>query len=149
MARLYTSDPALVAGYDLPAIPALDRLVAGIAGVEIPFNAVVSGAHAFAHAAGAHTAAVLREPRTYEGLDPAAFGVARTLHVAHHLTGRHAVANRAATLGLTLDAEALVQATTAVKDAAATRPLELDDLDQILRLASRTSAALTAVEEVY
>jgi homocitrate synthase len=142
MARLYASDPALVAGYDLTCIPRLDRLVAGIAGVEVPFNTVVSGAHAFAHAAGAHTAAVLREPRTYEALDPAAFGVARTLHVGHHLTGRHALAHRAAALGLALDDRALGRATAAVKEAAGTRPLAADDLDDILLAIGREPSAV-------
>ena len=133
MARLYTSDPALVAGYDLRRVAELDRLVAGIAGVQVPFNAVISGTHAFAHAAGAHTAAVLREPRTYEALDPATFGVTRRLHVAHHLTGRHAVASRAAALGLALDDASLARATATIKDAAGARPLADEDLDEILQ----------------
>lgn len=132
MARLYASDPAYVAGYDLARVPELDRMVAGIAGVEVPFNAVVSGAHAFMHAAGAHTAAVLRDPRTYEALDPTVFGVSRALYVGHHLTGRHAMAGRAASLGLSLDGEALARATSAVKSAASVRPLDDAELDAIL-----------------
>lgn len=132
MARLYATDPALVAGYELSRIPTLDRMVAGIVGVQVPFNAVISGAHAFAHAAGAHTAAVLREPRTYEALDPESFGVTRTLHMAHHLTGRHAIASRASTLGLTLDAKAIAGATAAVKDAAGAGRLGDRELDDIL-----------------
>lgn len=133
MARLYASDPTLVEGYDLRLIPEIDRLVAGIVGVEVPFNTVISGAHAFAHAAGAHMAAILREPRTYEVFDPAVFGLTRTLHVAHHLTGRHALAERAAALGLRLDGAALERATAEVKDAAGARVLSEDDLDAILR----------------
>jgi len=132
MARLYTTDPALVQGYDLAGIRALDQLVAGIVGVPVPFNAVVSGANAFTHAAGAHTAAVLRDPHTYEALDPAVFGVARTLHVGHHLTGRHAVAGRAAALDLLLEGAALEQATTALKDAAGARLLDAAEIDSIV-----------------
>src|SRR5581483_9781921 len=132
VARLYSCEPRWVEGYALQLIPEIDHLVAGIAGVQVPFNAVVSGAHAFAHAAGAHTAAVLRDPRTYEALNPQAFGVTRSLHVAHHLTGRHAVAGRAAALGLALDDEALARATAAVKDAAGLRRLGEQDLDAIL-----------------
>lgn len=132
MARLYASDPVLTEGYDLCQIPVLDRMVARIAGVDVPFNTAISGTHAFAHAAGAHTAAVLREPRTYEALNPGAFGVARTLHLAHHLTGRHAVANRATALGLNLDADAIAHATAAVKDAAGTRQLGDEEIYEIL-----------------
>lgn len=133
MARLYTSDPSLIEGYALPLIPEIDSLVAGIIGVEVPFNAAISGRNAFAHAAGAHTAAVLRDPRTYEAIDPAAFGLSRTLHLGHHLTGRHALAGRAETLGLSLDAEALTRATWAIKEAAGQRPLADAELDHILR----------------
>jgi len=132
MARLYTTDPTLVQGYDLAGIRDLDRLIAGIVGVPVPFNAVVSGANAFTHAAGAHTAAVLRDPHTYEALDPAVFGVARTIHVGHHLTGRHAVAGRAAALGLLLEGAALEQATTALKDAAGARLLDAAEIDNIV-----------------
>ncbi len=132
VARLYASDPALVAGYDLTRVREIDLLVAEMVGVQIPFNTVISGAHAFAHAAGAHTAAVLRDPRTYEALDPAVFGAARTIHLAHHLTGRHAVAGRAEALGLTLDGEALERATTALKDAAGSQPLREEEVDALL-----------------
>jgi len=132
LARLYATDPAYVAGYDLRMVPELDRMVAEIVGVPVPFNTVVSGAHAFAHAAGAHTAAVLRDPRSYEVLDPAVFGLTRTLHIGHHLTGRHAVASRATALGLDLDAAALERATAAIKQAAAARPLDDAELDTIL-----------------
>ena len=132
VARLYTSDPSYVAGYDLRRISALDQMVAAIAGVQVPFNAVISGSHAFTHAAGPHTAAVMRDPRTYEALDPSAFGVERRLHVAHHLTGRHAVAGRAEALGLSLDENAITDATDAVKAVAGSRPIGDDELDAIL-----------------
>jgi homocitrate synthase len=79
----------------------------------------------------------LREPRTYEALDPATFGVTRRLHVAHHLTGRHAVASRAAALGLALDDASLARATATIKDAAGARPLADEELDEILMEVSR------------
>ncbi len=136
-ARLYTADPALVEGYDLALLPEIDAAVAAMVGVPVPFNAVVSGAHAFAHAAGAHTAAMLRDTHTYAALDPAVFGRVHTLHIGHHLTGRHAVAARAVALGLSLDDEALERATTAVKTAAGDGLLDDDALAAII-LQSRT-----------
>jgi len=133
LARLYACDPALARGYDLARVRELDNMVAAMAGVPVPFNAVVSGANAFSHAAGAHTAAVLRDPHTYEALDPAVFGATRTLHVGHHLTGRHAVAGRATALGLDLDGASLETATAAVKAAAGDGPLDDAALDSIVR----------------
>jgi homocitrate synthase len=131
IARLYATDPALTAAYDLPGLRHLDALVAQTVGVPIPFNNYLTGSAAFTHKAGVHTKAVLADPRTYEIIDPAIFGVERTIAVAHALTGRAAIAARARTLGLTFDGETLRAVTAAVKrraDAAPITDLELDDL---------------------
>lgn len=133
IARLYATDPALTAAYDLPALRHLDTLVAEMVGVPIPFNNYLTGATAFTHKAGVHTKAVLADPRTYEIYDPAVFGVERTIAVAHALTGRAAIAARARTLGLTFDAETLHAVTAAVKRRADDAPLTDAELDELLR----------------
>ena len=123
IARLYATDPALTAAYDLPGLRHLDALVAETVGVPIPFNNYLTGSAAFTHKAGVHTKAVLADPRTYEIIDPAIFGVERTIAVAHALTGRAAIAARARTLGLTFDAATLRAVTAAVKRRADAAPL--------------------------
>jgi homocitrate synthase len=132
IARLYLTDPALVAHYHLPLLPDLDAMVARLVGVEIPFNACITGATAFTHKAGMHTNAVLQEPRAYEALDPAAFGRERAVLMGHHLTGRHALAHRAASLGLRLSDDALRATTDRVKALADTNPLTQVQVDALL-----------------
>jgi len=133
IARLYATDPALTAAYDLPGLRHLDALVAAIVGVPIPFNNYLTGSAAFTHKAGVHTKAVLADPCTYEILDPAVFGVERTIAVAHALTGRAAIADRARTLGLTFDAETIRAVTAEVKRRADDAPLTDADVDDLLQ----------------
>lgn len=132
VARLYLSDPRSVAHYELALLPELDALVAGVLGIDIPFNSCITGGTAFTHKAGLHTNAVLREPNAYEALDPHAFGRSREVLLGHRLTGRHAIAHRAQALGLTLDAEALLRALHDVKARADERPLSDAEVDQML-----------------
>ena len=60
--------------YRLDKLPELYALVAREAGLEIPVNHPLVGAHAFTHCAGVHTQAALRDPTHYQSLDPALFG---------------------------------------------------------------------------
>jgi len=94
IARLLSVNPELVAHYRLELLPELDRMVAEMVGIEIPFNAAITGDTAFHHKAGMHTNAVLNDPSSYEIFDPARFGRERTVMAGHRLTGRHAIAAR-------------------------------------------------------
>jgi homocitrate synthase len=142
IARLYATDPTLTAAYDLPGLRHLDALVAGIVGVPIPFNNYLTGATAFTHKAGVHAKAVLADPHTYEVLDPAVFGIERTIAVAHALTGRAAIAARARALGLAFDDATLRAITAAVKRRADDAPLTESELDDLLRRYAETPPSL-------
>jgi homocitrate synthase len=133
IARLLSVDPELVANYRLEILPELDRMVADMVGIEIPFNAAITGDTAFHHKAGMHTNAVLNDPSTYEIFDPARFGRERTVMAGHRLTGRHAIASRATALGLTLTDSELRTLTSEVKRRADAGPLSNDELDDLLR----------------
>lgn len=115
VARLASLNPALVARYHLALLPEIDRMVAELVGVPIPFDAPISSPYAFHHKAGLHTNAVLNDPRSYEALDPAAFGRTRTVAVAHRLVGWHAVAERGRELGITLSEPAAREAAAQIK----------------------------------
>jgi homocitrate synthase len=132
VARLYTTDPGLVAKYRLPRLLELDRLVASLVGVDIPFNNYITGFSAFTHKAGIHAKAVLNNPSTYEILRPEDFGLTRSVHVAHRLTGWNAVRHRAEQLGLTLANDAIKHVTEQIKTRADQHPLTLDDVDSLL-----------------
>ena len=135
IARLYLSAPHLVSGYRLEQLPDLDAMVARFLGIEVPFNSCITGETAFTHKAGLHAKAVLRRPTTYEAIDPAVFGRQRSVLVGHHLTGRHAVAQRARELGIELGREALQAITREIKTRADTRPLSTSEVDALLRSA--------------
>lgn len=132
IARLYATDPALVAKYNVQQIAQLDHLIADIVGVEIPFNNYLTGSSAFTHKAGVHTNAVLRNPSAYEAIDPAAFGLTRHLEIGHSLTGRAAIADRARTLGLTLDDDDLRTVTAQIKSLSDHRRIEMADIDNLI-----------------
>ena len=135
IARLYTLDRAYVGKYDLPLLPALDRLIADICRIDIPFNNIITGSSAFIHKAGIHAKAVLADPRTYEALDPADFGLTREIAIGHHLTGWNAIRSRAESLGLALDDAALRQITQTIKAQADDGALTLEEIDALLMAA--------------
>lgn len=133
IARLYLSDPALVAHYQLDQLAALDTRVAETIGISIPFNACITGDTAFTHKAGLHTNAVLRNPHAYEALDPATFGRTRAILLGHRLAGRNAVAQRARALGLALTDEQCRQLTQQLKAQADAQPLTDAEVDALIR----------------
>ena len=130
--RLYSYDKALVEKYDLPLLAEIERVVASKLGIDIPFNTPITGEVAFHHKAGVHTNAVLRNPISYEAIDPLDFGLTRQIDVAHRLVGRNAIRNRAGSLGITLAGDALRQATAQVKSLADERQISLEDVDRVL-----------------
>ena len=134
IARLYATDRDLVRSkYDLPYLATVDRLVADIVGIDIPFNNYITGITAFTHKAGVHAKAVLNNPETYEILQPQDFGLTRYISIAHRLTGWNAVAARAEQLDLELSKPDLKRVTAYLKAVADHRRLTIDDVDAILR----------------
>lgn len=136
VARLYATNQALVAKYNLPLLQEIDHQVAEWVGIDIPFNNYITGFCAFTHKAGIHAKAVLNNPSTYEALNPADFGLTRYIHIAHRLTGWNAVRHRADQLGLLLDDDQVKQITAEIKAMSDERPLTLDDVDSLLRAAT-------------
>lgn len=132
IARLASLDPKRVAHYNLALLPELDQMIADIVGVQIPFNNYITGTTAFTHKAGMHTKAILKDPRSYEILDPSMFGRTRTVSVVHRLTGWHAVAERARELGITLSETQARAAAARIKAMADERLLDMQDLDELL-----------------
>ena len=93
---------------------------------------VVDGRTAFHHKAGVHTNAVLQNPTSYEAIDPADFGIGRSIDLAHRLVGWNAVRDRAASLGLALSEDTLREATRQIKALADERRITIEDVDAVL-----------------
>ena len=134
VARMYADDRAAIARkYDLRRLKDLDEMIASMVGIEIPYNNFVTGRYAFHHKAGMHTKAIYINPNSYEILDPADFGLERTMNIAHRLTGYNAVGKRAEELGLSFEKAQLRQITLKIKTMADSGPLSMDQLDAVLR----------------
>jgi homocitrate synthase len=138
IARIYAVDPAMVAKYKLPMLLELDRTVAQLVGVDIPFNNYITGFSAFTHKAGIHAKAVLNNPSTYEILRPEDFGLTRYIHIAHRLTGWNAIRHRADQLALPLSDHKVKEITEEIKRLSDERALTLDEVDRLLFSAHET-----------
>ncbi|KAI7851996.1 homocitrate synthase, cytosolic isozyme [Circinella umbellata] len=135
LARMYTADRAYVMNkYDLPKIRDVENLVADNVDVNVPFNNYITGFCAFTHKAGIHAKAILNNPSTYEILKPEDFGVSRYVSIGHRLTGWNAVKNRIEQLQLNdLNDDDAKTITQKIKELADIRPLNLDNVDMLLR----------------
>lgn len=78
------------------------RLVTTITGIPVQPNKAIVGANAFAHEAGIHQDGVIKERTTYEIIDPASVGIARSSLVLGKHSGRHALRERVRDLGYSL-----------------------------------------------
>jgi homocitrate synthase len=134
VARMYSLDPQGVAGrYRLGQLRELERLVARVTGVEIPFNNPLTGATAYSHKAGMHLKAMLANTGSYEIIPPEAVGMARQLIVGSRLTGKHAVAYRAREMGLKFGEGELRDITARIKAMADRGQLSEEEIDRVLR----------------
>ena len=134
VARMFSLEPQAVAErYRLGQLRELERLVARVTGVEIPFDNYVTGETAYSHKAGMHLKAMMANPGSYEIIPPEAFGLSRRLIVGSRLTGRHAIAYRAREMGLTFGESELKALTRRIKELADAGELSEEQLDAVLR----------------
>jgi len=134
VARMYSLDPQDVSGrYRLGQLRELERLVARVTGIDIPFNNPLTGATAYSHKAGMHLKAMLANSGSYEIIPPEAVGMARQLIVGSRLTGKHAVAYRAREMGLKFGEGELRDITARIKDMADRGQLSAEEIDRVLR----------------
>ncbi len=89
-------------GIDLRGFPVLSQRVARAANRPVPWQKSVVGAGAFTHEAGIHVDGLLKDPRNYQGFDPAEVGQRHRIVLGKH-SGHRAVLAVYATLGIALD----------------------------------------------
>ena len=134
VARMYSLDPQGVAKrYRLGQLREVERIVARVVGVEIPFNNYLTGETAYSHKAGMHLKAMTVNPGSYEIIPPEAFGLTRRLIVGSRLTGKHAIGYRAREIGITFGEKELKAITAAIKDMADRGSLSEEQIDAVLR----------------
>lgn len=134
IARMFSIEPQSVAErYRLGQLRELERLVARVTGIEVPFNNYVTGETAYSHKAGMHLKAMMANPGSYEIIPPEAFGLTRRLILGSRLTGRHAIAYRAREMGITFGETELKALTKRIKELADAGELSEEQIDRVLR----------------
>ena len=134
LARMFTFDPqGLMDKYDLELLPELDRMIARMVDLPIPWNNYLTGEFAYNHKAGMHLKAIYLNPGAYEAIPPGVFGVGRRIQAASKVTGKHAIAYKARELGLHYGEEALRRVTDHIKALAEQNELDDAHLEQVLR----------------
>jgi homocitrate synthase len=134
LARMFTLDPeGLMQKYRLEMLPELDRMIARMTGLPIPWNNYLTGEFAYNHKAGMHLKAVYLNPGAYEVIPPEVFGVGRRLQIGSKITGKHAIAHRARELGLHFGDDALRAITARIKSLADQGDLDDEHINQILK----------------
>ena len=92
----------LESGVDFTHLPALCQRVATAAQRPIDAQQPLVGGQVFTHESGLHVAALLQDPESYQGIDPALLGREFHLVLGKH-SGRQALSGVFARMGLTLD----------------------------------------------
>lgn len=103
------------------------RLVSSVSGMRVPYNKAVVGANAFAHASGIHQHGIMQSRETYEIMNPEEIGLTDNTIILGKLSGRHAFAERVATLGYSLDEIGLDTAFGRFKEIADKKNVITDD----------------------
>ncbi|MDV9170879.1 pyruvate carboxyltransferase [Streptomyces sp. W16] len=92
----------LYSDVDLTSIYAVYNRLREVIRLEEPRNKAIFGKYAFGTAAGIHQAGMLRNPATYEYVEPARFGRERSLLLSRH-SGRAVLRHVLTELGLEMD----------------------------------------------
>jgi 2-isopropylmalate synthase len=105
----------------------VSRLVSSLTGFVIAPNKAIVGGNAFRHESGIHQDGVLKEPSTYEIIDPASIGFKVEGIVLGKHSGRHAFSERLRSLGYGLGEDELNKAFGRFKELADKKKDIFDD----------------------
>ena len=118
----------LETGIDAKQFSRVSKLVSNYTGIVVQPNKAIVGSNAFAHEAGIHQDGMLKHQTTYEIMRPEDVGVNQTQLVLGKHSGRHALRNRLAEMGHSLDEVELDKAFARFKELA-DRKKAITDVD--------------------
>jgi len=131
-------------GIDTRQIYKTSRMVSELTGFSVQSNKAIVGANAFRHESGIHQDGVIKMPITFEIMDPKTVGIPSSSLVLGKLSGRHALRERLAELGYSLEDEDFNRVFRAFKELADKKKEVTDrDIESLVAEEQRT------VSEVY
>ena len=131
-------------GIDATGLFAASQLLSELTHEPVQANKAIVGRNAFAHEAGIHQDGFIKDRRTYEIMRPADVGVAQSTLVLGKHSGRHALKQRCAALGVELSRLELDRVYRAMIELAdRQKTIEDSDLSAIIA-AVRASASVGA-----
>ncbi len=131
-------------GIDTRQIYKTSRMVSELTGFSVQPNKAIVGANAFRHESGIHQDGVIKMPITFEIMDPKTVGIPSSSLVLGKLSGRHALRERLAELGYTLEDEDFTRVFRAFKELADKKKEVADrDIESLVAEEQRT------VSQVY
>ncbi len=134
----------LTTNIDTRQIYRTSRLVSELTGFSVQSNKAIVGANAFRHESGIHQDGVIKMPITFEIIDPKTIGIPASSLVLGKLSGRHALRERLAELGYSLNEEDFNRVFQAFKQLADKKKEVTDrDIESLVAEEQRT------VSEVY
>ena len=120
-------------GVDTTRLASASNLLAAVTGNFVPRNKAIVGENAFAHEAGIHQHGMLAARETYEIMKPRDVGVQDSQLILGKHSGRHAVVDRAKTMGYELEDDEVEAIMKRFKDLADVKKRVFDsDLEAII-----------------
>ena len=120
-------------GVDTRRLSSASHLLAAVTGNFVPRNKAIVGENAFAHEAGIHQHGMLAARETYEIMKPEDVGVQDSQLILGKHSGRHAVVDRAKTMGYELKDDEVEAIMKRFKDLADVKKRVFDsDLEAII-----------------
>lgn len=132
-------------GVRLERLQSLAKLAAAAARRKIGRAKAIVGSDIFTHESGIHVAALMKDVRTYQALDPATLGRRNKIVIAKH-SGLSAIRSRCAELGIELDGETATRLLQHVKSRALAgkRPVRRGEFIRLVGRAQEEVAAAHA-----
>ncbi len=136
-------------GIDTRQIYKTSRMVSELTGFSVQPNKAIVGANAFRHESGIHQDGVIKMPITFEIMDPKTVGIPSSSLVLGKLSGRHALRERLAELGYSLEDEDFNRIFRAFKELADKKKEVTDrDIESLVAEEQRTVSELYHLDRI-
>ncbi|MHA0856506.1 2-isopropylmalate synthase [Paenibacillus sp. CMAA1364] len=124
-------------GISMEKIYGASRAVSNAMHFPISYNKPIVGRNAFQHESGIHQDGLLKDLSTYEIMNPESLGISRDMIILGKHSGRHALKDRIARYGMTLNEDEMEVLYDVFKETADRLKVVTDDM--LLKMVSQTT----------